>query len=181
MTQPRCKKCGRPLSDPESIARGMGPECASISNSRGRSVRVRRQNGSGSTYNAFGANQTALPLFAWRGDENNLRHVPAQLARFPSDLLNLVLSAPATGAIATRVKSHRRKRSKGKGQSPILTLKEIRRACIDLRMLFWPGFSSKGEPMACIPCGDDNWRIGKDGREISAGDLLSYLSRYGVI
>jgi hypothetical protein len=48
-------------------------------------------------------------------------------------------------------------------------------------MLFWPGFSSKGEPLACIPCGDDSWRIGKDGREISAGDLISYLSRYAVI
>lgn len=179
--QPRCKKCGRPLSDPDSIARGMGPECAGISNSRGRSVRVRRQNGTGCAYDVPGTNHATIPLFAWRGDEDHQRHVPAQLAGFPSDLLNLVLSAPATGAIAMHVKSHRRKRSKHKGRSPMVTLKEIRRACINLRMLFWPGFSSKGEPLACIPCGDDNWRIGKDGREISAGDLLSYLSRYGVI
>ena len=28
MEATRCKKCGRPLRDPESIARGMGPECA---------------------------------------------------------------------------------------------------------------------------------------------------------
>ena len=28
MEQIRCIKCGRPLRDPESIARGMGPECA---------------------------------------------------------------------------------------------------------------------------------------------------------
>lgn len=179
--QPQCKKCGRPLSDPDSIARGMGPECAGISSSRGRFVRVRRQNGSGSTYDAFGTSQRDMPLFAWRRDEDNPRQVPAQLAGFPSDLLNLVLSAPATGAIAMRVKGHRRKRSKYKGQSPIVTLKEIRRVCINLHMLFWPGFSSNGEPLACIPCGDENWRIGKDGREISAGDLLSYLSRYGII
>ena len=179
--QPQCKKCGRPLSDPESIARGMGPECSGISNSRGRSVRVRRQNGVGSAYNALGTSQRDMPLFAWKGDEDNLRQVPAQLARFPSDLLNLVLSAPATGAIATRVKDHRRKRSKYNGRSPMVTLKEIRRACINLRLPFWPGFSSKGEPLACIPCGDDNWRIGRNGREISAGDLVSYLSRYGVI
>ena len=53
--------------------------------------------------------------------------------------------------------------------------------CISLRMYFWPGFSSKGEPLACFPCGADNWRIGKDGHEMSAGDLVSYLSRYGVI
>lgn len=179
--QPRCKKCGRPLSDPESIARGMGPECAGISGRRGSSVRVRRQNGSGSTYDVSSTNHVTMSLFAWRGDEDNLRQVPAQLARFPPDLLNLVLSAPATGAIATRVKDHRRQRSKYKGRSPMVTLKEIRRACINLRMPFWPGFSAKGEPLACIPCGDDNWRIGKDGREISAGDLFSYLSRYGVI
>jgi hypothetical protein len=28
MEKARCIKCGRPLRDPESIARGMGPECA---------------------------------------------------------------------------------------------------------------------------------------------------------
>jgi hypothetical protein len=27
MEATRCKKCGRTLRDPESIARGMGPEC----------------------------------------------------------------------------------------------------------------------------------------------------------
>src|SRR5574341_855017 len=174
--QPRCKKCGRPLSDPESIARGMGPECAGISGRRGRPVRVRRQSGSGSAYDVPGTNHAAMPSFEWPGRSDNLGHVPAQLARFPSDLLNRVLSAPATGAIAARVKALRRKRSKYKGRSPTVTLKEIRRMCINLRMLFWPGFSSKGQPLACIPCGDDNWRIGKDGREISAGDLFSYLS-----
>ena len=179
--QPRCKKCGRSLSDPDSIARGMGPECAGISGSRGKSARVRRQNGSGSTYNVFGTNHAGMSLFAWAGDNDDQERVPDQLASYPSDLLDLVLSAPAVGTIAIRVKSHRRKRSKQKGQSPIIALREIRRMCINQRMLFWPGFSSKGEPLACIPCGDDNWRIGKDGREISAGDLLSYLSRYGVI
>lgn len=28
MTRPRCSRCGRPLTDPVSIARGMGPVCA---------------------------------------------------------------------------------------------------------------------------------------------------------
>jgi uncharacterized protein DUF6011 len=180
MTQPRCKKCGRPLSDPDSIARGMGPECAGISGSRGKSPRVRRQNGSGST-SVISPSHTAMPLFAWVRDDEVQERVQDQLARFPSDLLGLVLSAPAAGTIAMHVKSHRRKRSKQKGQSPILTLKEIRHMCINLRMLFWPGFSFKGEPLACIPCGDDNWRIGQDGREMSTGDLIAYLSRYGAI
>ncbi len=179
--QPRCKKCGRPLSSPDSIARGMGPECAGISGSRGKSVRVRRETRSATGYNALGAIHTAMPLLAWVESDDKLRSVPEQLSIYPPDLLGLVLSAPGNGKIAMCVKSHRRKRSKPKGQSPILTLREIRRRCINLRMLFWPGFSFKGESLACIPCGDDNWRIGKDGREISARDLVSYLSRYGVI
>lgn len=40
MIKPRCKKCGKVLSDPESIARGMGPKCAGIS-IVGRSIKVR--------------------------------------------------------------------------------------------------------------------------------------------
>jgi len=179
--QPRCKKCGRPLSSPESIARGMGPECAGISSSRGKSRPARKRNGSGSTYEVPGKKQATIPMFSWMDDNDIQERVPDQLARFPPDLLYLVLSAPARGAIATQVKSHNRKRSKGRVQSPILTLREIRRACINLRMLFWPGFFFKGEPLACIPCSGDNWRIGKEGREISASDLVSYLSRYGVI
>jgi len=159
----------------------MGPECAGISGSRGKSVYVRRQKGSDFTYNALGTSHATVPLFAWVGNDDNQECIPDQLARFPPDLLGLVLSAPAAGTIAMHVKNHRQKSSKQKGRSPIITLREIRRMCINLRMLFWPGFSSKGEPLACIPCGDDHWRIGMDGREISAGDLLSYLSRYGVV
>jgi hypothetical protein len=122
-----------------------------------------------------------MPLLAWVESDNRPKRVPDQLSKYPPDLLGLVLSAPSSGAIAMRVKSYRQKRSQAKGQSPIITLKEIRRMCINLQIVFWPGFSFKGEPLACIPCGDDNWRIGRDGREISAGDLVSYLSRYGVI
>ena len=157
--QPRCKKCGRPLSDPESIARGMGPECAGISGSRGKFPRVRRQKGSGSTYSVIGTNHTAMPLFAWAGDDDDQEHAPDKLASFPSDLLDLVLSAPAAGTIAMHVKSHRQRRSKQKGQSPIIALRKIRSMCIELRMLFWPGFSSKGELLECIHCGDDKWKI----------------------
>lgn len=68
MTQPRCKKCGRPLRDPESIARGMGSECAGISNSRGRSVRVRRQNGSSSTYRCNGVSRDAWGVTGCQSD-----------------------------------------------------------------------------------------------------------------
>jgi hypothetical protein len=179
--QPRCKKCGKPLRDPESIARGMGPECAGLSGRRGRSLRVRRRINTGSAYGIFGVRKTEAPLFAWDDHMHRQRQLPAQLAGFPPDLLRLVLSAPAAGAIATHLKRTRRKRQDQKGYSPGKTLREIRRTCINLRMLFWPGFSFKGEPLPCIPCGEDNWRIGKAGREISGNDLISYLSRYGAI
>jgi len=176
-----CKKCGRPLSNPGSVNRGMGPQCVGVSTDHRKSVPVQKIKVSGSHYDTLDTRQKTVPLFTWTGDDHSQKHVPVQLARFPSDLLDLVLSAPATGAIAMRVKSHKRKRSKAKGPSPMITLKEIRRICINLRMLFWPGFSSKGVPLACIPCGEDNWRIGHDGREISENDLVAYLNRYGVI
>lgn len=179
--QPRCTKCGRPLRDPDSVARGMGPECSGISGRRGRSLHIRGKIGMGSAYGVFGTRKMETPLFARDDNDHRQSHVPDQLARFPPDLLRLVLSAPAAGAIATHLKRTRRKLPNQKGYSPGKTLREIRRRCIDLRMLFWPGFSFKGNPLACIPCGEDSWRIGQDGREISGNDLITYLSRYGVI
>ena len=123
----KCKKCGRPLNNPESIARGIGPECAGISAGRGKSVAAKKMKGAGTPYDTLGKNQETMPLFNWTDDDSGQKHVPVQLARFPSDLLNLVLSAPGSSAIAMRVKSHKRKWPKGKGPSPITSLKEIRR------------------------------------------------------
>lgn len=179
--QPRCKKCGRSLRDPASIARGMGPECAGLSGRRGGSLHIRGKIRMGSAYGIFGTRKMETPLFALDDHEPRQRQMPAQLAGFPPDLLSLVLSAPEAGAIATHLKRTRKKLPDQRGRSPGKTLREIRRRCIDLRMLFWPGFSFKGQPMACIPCGEDSWRIGQDGREISGNDLITYLSRYGVI
>lgn len=179
--EPRCKKCGKPLRTPASIARGMGPECAGISSRRGKAVRVRSFVRSSPAYEAVGIGRTVTPLFAWIDNGHRQWPAPEQLAGFPPDLLGLVLSGPATESIATHLERSGRKRPAQKGYSPSNTLKEIRRRCIDLRVLFWPGFSFKGQPMACIPCGDNNWRIGKEGREITASNLISYLSRYGMI
>lgn len=179
--QPRCKKCGRPLQSVESIIRGMGPECAGIASTRGKPVRVQKHNGSGFTYGAIGNSQRTSPLSTWIEDERRQTPIPEPLLLFPPDLLGLVLSAPATGSIAACLKSYKCKKIGLNATSPIVAIKEIRRACIDLRMLFWPGFFSKGKPLSCIPSGDTNWRIGQNGREISVNDLVSYLSRYGVI
>ena len=50
---PRCKKCGRKLTDPVSIARGVGPVCAGLTGYR-RRVRTRQRRSSGRAYDALG-------------------------------------------------------------------------------------------------------------------------------
>lgn len=51
MKTPKCSKCGRRLTNPESIARGMGPECAGVSGTGHRiSVRLRSTRGHGHVY-----------------------------------------------------------------------------------------------------------------------------------
>ena len=61
--QPRCKKCGRILKSPGSIARGMGPKCAGVSASSGQSAHARVKRSSGTAYQSLGSNQTQAPLF----------------------------------------------------------------------------------------------------------------------
>ncbi|HLO27571.1 MAG TPA: DUF6011 domain-containing protein, partial [Anaerolineales bacterium] len=66
----RCIKCGRPLSDPESIARGMGPECAGVTG--GHRIRYRsgiRSHGS-SSYAAIGHRSEATPTLFTLVDED---------------------------------------------------------------------------------------------------------------
>jgi len=48
--QLRCKKCGRRLKSPMSIAIGMGSKCAGITSTHGKSVRVRIKPSSGVAY-----------------------------------------------------------------------------------------------------------------------------------
>jgi len=76
--KPRCKKCGRVLSDPVSIARGMGPKCAGISGG-GRKEKARLRKRSGIPYHA-GATcniQTTLPI----GDTTPKRPSKRDLAK----------------------------------------------------------------------------------------------------
>lgn len=169
------------MRDPASIARVMGQECACQSGRKSGSLHLRRQISAGTAYGIFSVRKMETPLFTWDDRERNQRQVQTQLAGFPPDLLGLVLSAPATGAIAAHLKRTGRKRPDQKGCSPGRTWREIRRRGIDLRMPFWPGFFLKGQPLACIPCREDNWRIGKTGREMSGHNLISYLSRYGAM
>lgn len=60
---PRCKKCKRVLKSPISIARGMGPKCAGISATPGKSIRVKIKRSSGIAYQSVVSNQIQTPLF----------------------------------------------------------------------------------------------------------------------
>jgi len=61
--QPKCKKCGRRLKSPMSVARGMGPKCAGITATSGKSVRVRSRSSSGVAYTEIGSSHMQAPLF----------------------------------------------------------------------------------------------------------------------
>ena len=60
--QPKCKKCGRRLKSPMSIARGMGPKCAGVTSTSGRSVRVQSKPSSGAAYSDKAPSQVQAPL-----------------------------------------------------------------------------------------------------------------------
>lgn len=63
MNSPKCSKCGRPLTNPESITRGMGPECAGVSGSgRRKSVPVRSTRACGHAY-AAPSSDGQIPLW----------------------------------------------------------------------------------------------------------------------
>ncbi len=59
----RCKKCGRRLKSPLSIAIGMGPKCAGIKPTSGRSVHARNKSSSCTAYSDKKLVQMQAPLF----------------------------------------------------------------------------------------------------------------------
>jgi hypothetical protein len=189
-----CKKCGRPLHDPESIARGMGPECAGVAGGRrmgyGSSRRIHR----GSAYLLATGIATYPTIFTLVEKEEQLEQIlvveeegaspgPSDaLRQFPADLVELVLSAPAPGAIAFHTKMDSRRKNKQPGSiHPGKTLKEIRRMCIEIRLAFWPGISDHGRPVACVPYGENDWKFDNSEKVLSRDELEGYLARYGMI
>ena len=174
----RCKVCGKPLRDPVSIARGMGRKCAGIPNS-GKSFRSTPHRANEPSYSSVGASHPTAHLFSFVEDRQ--AGLPETLRSYPADLVDLVLSAPAAGSIATRIKLYSRHTQNTAGVHPVKMLKQIRRTCIEFRLLFWPGLSKNLEPLPCIPCGDNDWKIGEHGSVCSKDELVSYLTRYGII
>ena len=120
MEEVRCIKCSRPLRDPDSIARGMGPECAGVYGGHRTRYRSGVHSAGSSSYAAIGHNTAGIPtLFSLVDEdaqiekqsvvekESTHRSGPAKnLRQFPTDLVDLVLSAPAAGAIAKHVKNY---------------------------------------------------------------------------
>ncbi|HEU0293638.1 MAG TPA: DUF6011 domain-containing protein, partial [Anaerolineales bacterium] len=123
-----CKKCGKPLRDPISIARGMGPKCAGIAGA-GKRFPSSRSLGTGAAYPEIGESYQIMNLFS--PGEDRPDGLPSKLYGFPSDLVDLVLSAPPAGSIAARVKSYARRNKKQSKIYPITLLKQIRHQCIE--------------------------------------------------
>ena len=196
MEEVRCIKCGRPLRDPDSIARGMGPECAGVNCGHRRRYHARVSSHGSSYYAAIGHGNTVTPtLFTLVEEGQHIEERPLVeevlprksalaeiLMQFPTDLIDLVVSAPAAGAIAEHVKYYSKKKRPEGSMPPGKILQEIRRMCIDLRLTFWPGMSNhQGQQIACVPYGDEGWRFEDSEKVMSRQELEAYLSRYGMI
>jgi hypothetical protein len=196
MEEIRCIKCGRPLRDPGSIARGMGPECAGINAGHGKRYRSRVRSHGSSHYAVISPAGAVTPtLFTLVGEVQHIKEQPLVkeviphksalaeiLMRFPTNLIDLVLSAPVPGAIAWHVKSYSKKKMPRGSMPPGRALQEIRRMCIDLRLTFFPGMSTPhGQQIACVPYGDKEWRFENSEKVMSRQELEDYLSRYGMI
>ena len=196
MEEIRCIKCGRPLRDPDSIARGMGPECAGANGRHSRRYRANVRSHDSSCNSDTSHGSAVTPTLFTVVDEGQhmkedplleeispYKNAPAEiLMQFPPDLIDLVLSAPAAGAIAKHVKNSSKKKKLGGLIRPGRVLQEIRRTCIDLRLTFFPGISTpQGQPIACIPHGEEDWKFENSERVLSRQQLEAYLSRYGMI
>ena len=196
MEEIRCMKCGRPLRNPASIARGMGPECAGETGGRGNNYRSGIHSRSRSFYAVVRPDSAAIPTLFGLVEENEQRaegpvgeEVPARksgpadiLMQYPTDLIDLVLSAPATGAIAWHVRKYSKKRKPKGAMPPGKILKEIRQMCINLRLTFWPGmWDHHGQQIACVPHGDEGWKFENSEKVMSRQELEAYLARYGMI
>ncbi len=192
----RCIKCGRPLRDPQSITRRMGPECAGEDRGRRNPNRSGVRRPGGRSYAAMAHmnrdTRTLLSLLEKdepRSDQEVVGETSYQssrlteiLMKYPANLIDLVLSVPAPGAIACQVKNYSKRKKPHVSMPPGRTLQEIRRMCIDLRLAFFPGMSNRqGQQIACVPYGDEGWRFEDSEKVMSRQELERYLTRYGII
>lgn len=72
--KPTCKKCGRPLRDPISVAIGIGPECRGATRAT-RSPKVSQKRSRGSTYSAAAVDARAAALASGQTVDTGLRDI----------------------------------------------------------------------------------------------------------
>jgi hypothetical protein len=70
--KPRCKKCGRVLKSPLSIALGTGPKCAGISLAKGQGVNVGNRQSIGNAYHDRGTGGAQTPFTSPNNPEKNM-------------------------------------------------------------------------------------------------------------
>ena len=148
MQEVRCIKCGRSLRDPESIVTVWVPHvpASRVVIEEDTAVRVRLRGSS--SYAAYGHGSADTPtLFSLveediqPEEQQVVEEVSPRksglaeiLMQFPTDLVDLVLSAPAAGAITWHLKNYSNKKKPEGSIPPGRILQEIRRMCIDLRL-----------------------------------------------
>ena len=71
-TAVKCKKCGRVLKSPLSIAMGMGPKCAGVTLTGKKKVNIGLRRSSGRIYNAVGSGSSQMPMMISPAPEKNL-------------------------------------------------------------------------------------------------------------
>ena len=67
----KCKKCGRALKNPLSVAMGMGPKCAGIS-AQGQKFHISIRRSSGKSYNPAGVGAVQIPLMPSQPSEKRI-------------------------------------------------------------------------------------------------------------
>ena len=67
----KCRKCGRVLKNPLSVAMGMGPKCAGIS-AQGQKFHISIRRSSGKRYNLAGTGVTQTPLMPLQPREKRI-------------------------------------------------------------------------------------------------------------
>ncbi len=72
-TAVKCKKCGRVLKSPLSIAMGMGPKCAGVTLAGKKKVNIGLRRSSGRIYNAVGSSSSSqMPMLISQTPEKKL-------------------------------------------------------------------------------------------------------------
>ncbi len=165
--KPTCRKCGRVLTSPESIARGMGPECAGDSGTR-RRVRTRSRRGGGRRYDAVGgghAGQQTLSLFAG--------FTPQPAGPLPIAAAPMLTLPPAQPAAPAQVRA---------GKKAQAAVRKERRAAhtqaFHARQPFSVGLAPNLTDFVPVEGG---WQNVQTGRFSTHDDLRRYLERYGFI